>query len=90
MRTLYLAIFSTIAFLFTVVTLAGCAAPVGAPPTNTVAANVVCPPVVVYTLAEQNEAATELAGLPEGGEVRTMLADYHREREELKACAGKK
>jgi hypothetical protein len=45
-----------------------------------------CPPVVVYSGAEQAQAAVEVEALPEGAVLVRMLADYAVMREQARAC----
>lgn len=65
-----------------VVLLAGC--------TGTAAqvSAVVCPPVIVYTPAQEKEAASELSALPAASVLSQMITDYGTERAQLRACAG--
>ena len=46
----------------------------------------VCPPVVVYTPAQQAQLADELAKQPADSMIVLTENDYHRERDELRAC----
>lgn len=61
--------------------VAGCAHPVALSS---------CPPTVDYSQSQQAEARDELVALPPKPVLSQMLDDYHREREELKACANAK
>ena len=45
-----------------------------------------CPPVVVYTDAEQADAADEVEALPEGAVIVRMLGDYAVLRDQARAC----
>lgn len=45
-----------------------------------------CPPVVVYSRAEQARAAAELEALPDGAMVVRMLSDYAVLRDQVLAC----
>lgn len=45
-----------------------------------------CPPVVVYSRAEQARVAEEVAALPEGAVVVGWLADYALLRDQARAC----
>ena len=49
----------------------------------------VCPPVVVYSRAEQQRAAGEIASLPRDAVIIGWLADYSVMREQARGCAGK-
>lgn len=49
----------------------------------------VCPPVVEYSREFQEQAAEELALLPEGSAVAEMLSDYAVMREQARACKTK-
>ena len=55
--------------------VAGCAAP---PPITA------CPTPVPYTAEMQARAADELASLPPDAALREMIADYIRERDQLR------
>lgn len=46
-----------------------------------------CPPVVEYSREQQARAAGELEALPPGAELREMMADYKRTRDQLRVCA---
>lgn len=48
----------------------------------------VCPPVVDYGADFQEQAAGELALLPEGSAIVEMLSDYAVMREQARACGG--
>jgi len=45
-----------------------------------------CPEPKPYTAAEEARAARELLALPAGAMLAEMIADYGRERAELRAC----
>lgn len=45
-----------------------------------------CPTPRTYTPDEQSRAARELTALPAGSILAEMIADYGRERAELRAC----
>ena len=45
-----------------------------------------CPPLVVYSQAEQERVAEELAALPEGAVIGEWLTDYAVLREQVRAC----
>ena len=45
-----------------------------------------CPEPKPYTAAEEARAARELVALPAGAMLAQMIADYGRERAELRAC----
>ena len=49
-----------------------------------------CPPLVVYSAAEQKRAGDELAALPADSVVARMIDDYALERDQLRACRGEK
>ena len=49
----------------------------------------VCPPVVVYSRAEQARVADEIAALPEGAVIAEWIADYAVLRAQARACAGR-
>ena len=68
------------AFGALLMTLACCAEPAPA------VSKAVCPPVIVYTEAEQHGAAAEMRYLPPGSTIARMLTDYHAERDMLRAC----
>ena len=65
--------------LVAVLWLTGCA-------TDGSDANVLCPPVVPYSAADQARAAAEVATLPEGAVVIRMLSDYAVLRDQARAC----
>ena len=67
--------------LFALVLLTSCASPIVASPS-------ICPPVVVYTPAEQDRLADETAQLAEGSMLLRAITDYGRERAMLRACRG--
>ncbi len=46
----------------------------------------VCPPVVEYSVADQDVAAAEIEALPEGAVVIRMLSDYAVLRDQARAC----
>ena len=46
----------------------------------------VCPPMVVYSRAEQARVADEVAALPEGTLIVGWLADYAVLRDQARAC----
>ena len=48
----------------------------------------VCPPVVVYSRAEQARVADEIAALPEGAVIAEWIADYAVLRAQAWTCAG--
>lgn len=48
----------------------------------------VCPTPVPYSAEMQARAADELDALPADAALREMIADYAREREQLRKCAG--
>ena len=60
------------------IVVASCAAP---PPITA------CPTPVPYTAEMQARAADELDALPADAALREMIADYIREREQLRVCA---
>ena len=45
-----------------------------------------CPPVVAYSAADQDRAATEVKALPENATVVRMLGDYAVLRDQARAC----
>jgi len=45
-----------------------------------------CPPVVAYSVADQDRAAEEVETLPEGAVVVAMLSDYAVLRDQVRAC----
>lgn len=45
-----------------------------------------CPPVVEYSVADQNVAAAEIEALPERAVVIRMLSDYAVLRDQARAC----
>ena len=45
-----------------------------------------CPPVVAYSLAEQTQAAEEIAALPDGALIVGWLADYALLRDQARGC----
>ena len=45
-----------------------------------------CPPVVVYSQAEQARVAVELTALPEAALIPDWLADYAVLRDQARAC----
>lgn len=47
-----------------------------------------CPPVIEYSLEEQNRAAGELASLPDGTILEGWLADYAVLRDQVRACGS--
>ena len=49
-------------------------------------ADVLCPPVVPYSAADQARAAAEVTTLPEGAVVIRMLSDYAVLRDQARAC----
>lgn len=60
--------------------LAGCAtAPLPAP---------ACPSLVTYSPAFQSKAADELETLPADAALGTIVADYKRLRDQVRACRG--
>lgn len=61
--------------------LNGCASTV-----SKVAMAHVCPPVVEYPAATQEQAASDLYLLPPGSPVVSMLGDYAVLRDQLRAC----
>lgn len=86
-----------------VLTMSGCATPAPSPvpapdpvpmptpaPVKIVVTKTACIPIQVYTKAEDDERALELAMLPPRSMISVMLADYDHERDELKACAKAK
>jgi hypothetical protein len=78
---------SDLAGLALAVVLAGCSGPVQlstAPP----AAVVVAPTPKTYTCAQTREAAGELAALPAGSMLRTLIDDYGDLRDKLRAALG--
>ena len=48
----------------------------------------VCPPVVEYNAAEQEQAANEVEALPEGAILIDWLADYSVLRELVRICGA--
>ncbi|MCW3782117.1 hypothetical protein OM960_10990 [Defluviimonas sp. CAU 1641] len=46
-----------------------------------------CPPVVVYSAADQARAAAEVETLPEGSVVVRMLSDYAVMRDQVRICS---
>ena len=48
-----------------------------------------CPPVVVYSQAEQSRLASEIAALPEDTLIIDWLADYAVLRDQARACADR-
>jgi len=48
-----------------------------------------CPPVVVYSQAEQARGADEVAALPEDALIIGWLADYAVLRDQARACADR-
>ena len=48
-----------------------------------------CPPVVVYSQAEQSRLASEIAALPEDTLIIDWLADYAVLRDQARACTGR-
>jgi len=48
-----------------------------------------CPPVVVYSQAEQSRLAGEIAALPEDALILDWLADYAVLRDQARACTGR-
>lgn len=64
--------------------LNACATPVEVPITH-----FVCPKLVIYTAAEQSQAATELETLLKANpkaEVPVMMTDYAKTRAAIRAC----
>ena len=49
----------------------------------------VCPPVVVYSRAEQQRAAGEIASLPRDAVIVGWLSDYSVMREQARGCSAK-
>jgi len=49
-------------------------------------ADVLCPPVVPYSAADQARAVAEINALPEGTVVIRMLSDYAVMRDQARAC----
>lgn len=45
-----------------------------------------CPPVVVYSTAEQTRAAAEVEALPESAVLVRMMSDYAVLRDQARAC----
>lgn len=48
--------------------------------------NMLCPPVVDYSAADQATAADEIGALPEGAVIVRMLGDYAVLRDQARAC----
>lgn len=61
--------------------LAGCTTDRSEPVVTTV-----CPPVKEYSAEFMASAADELATIPEGGAIETMLLDYSALRDQLRTC----
>lgn len=59
--------------------LTGCAMGVSSP---------VCPSLVNYSPAFQNRLADEVAALPSDDPLVTVVADYGRLRDQVRACRG--
>ncbi len=68
-----------VAPLIAVLWLSGCA-------TDGSNADMLCPPVVSYSAADQARTAAEVATLPEGAVVVRMLSDYAVLRDQARAC----
>lgn len=49
-------------------------------------AQVPCPPVVAYSIADQVRAAAEVEDLPESSMLARMLSDYAVLRDQARAC----
>ena len=58
------------------------------PPPPVVAPIVVAPMPQVYTCTQQRALANEYAALPAASMLKTAIADYGRERDELRAVHG--
>jgi len=65
--------------------LAACARPVPSPE-----GRALCPEPRRYTAEEESRAAAELLRLPPDALIAVMIADYGRERAELRACRGER
>ncbi|TCP58363.1 hypothetical protein EV663_1332 [Rhodovulum bhavnagarense] len=72
-----------VALALATIWLSGCAT--GA---SEVASPGACPPVVEYSRAFQEQAAEELALLPEGSAIAEMLSDYAVMREQTLLCGA--
>jgi hypothetical protein len=68
------------------IALPGCATH----PAPTPAPQVVCLPLRSYTKAQQQQAATELAKLPQSSELAQMVVDYGAMRDADRACQSSK
>ena len=64
---------------------AACSAPTPAPE-----GRALCPEPRHYTAIEEKRAAAELLALPPDSVIAIMIADYARERAELRACRGER
>lgn len=70
--------------LLAALVIASCAAPINVPVTH-----FVCPKLVIYTAAQQAEAAKEMSILLKSdvnAELPKMMTDYGRERAAIRAC----
>lgn len=70
----------SIVFLAVLALLAGCSSAPAVTP------GAVCPPPVEYSKDVLRQAAGELRTLPSGAALETMMIDYGRERDMLRAC----
>jgi len=52
------------------------------------AAAILCPEPKIYSADQQAQAYCELLALPADSVIGAMIADYGRERAELRACRG--
>jgi len=65
--------------------LLACSAPAPAPE-----GRALCPEPKHYTAKEEKRAAAELLALPPDSVIAAMIADYGRERAELRGCRGER
>mgnify|MGYP001758017549 CR=1 FL=1 len=47
-----------------------------------------CPPVVAYSVEDQQRMAAEVHALPQGSVIFGTMADYHVLRQQVQACGG--
>lgn len=66
--------------------LFGCAT-ASTPSTNTVV-KVICPPISSYTPHQQKALAAAMRGLSPDNPLNGAMADYHKLRDALRACAA--
>jgi hypothetical protein len=59
-------------------------------PTLTPEGRALCPEPKHYTAKAEKRAAAELLALPPDSIIAVMIADYARERAELRACRGER